>query len=63
MPVKVRSVGGGRYKVTHSGKTSAKSTTKAKAESQARLLRGVAHGWKPTYGKKAKSSRSRGRRK
>ena len=49
MPVKVTKVDG--YKVTHGGKTSAKSTTKDKAEKQARLLRGVEHGWKPT-GKK-----------
>ena len=48
MPVKVRSVGGGKYKVTHGGKTSAKRTTKEKAQSQGRLLRGIAHGWKPT---------------
>ncbi len=38
----------GKYKVTHGGKTSAKGTTKAKAESQRRLLEGVEHGWKPT---------------
>jgi len=31
----------------------AKGTSKAKAEAQMRLLRGVEHGWKPT-GKKAK---------
>ena len=52
MPVKVRKVKAG-YKVTHGGKTSAKATTKEKAEAQARLLRGVEHGWKPT-GAKAK---------
>jgi len=46
MPVKVRKVDG--YRVTHGGKVSAKGTTKAKAEAQARLLHGVAHGWKPT---------------
>ena len=46
MPVKIRKVDG--YRVTHSGKVSAKSTTKRKAEAQAHLLRGVAHGWKPT---------------
>ena len=51
MPVKVNKTDG-KYKVTHGGKVSAKGTTKAKAESQARLLRGVEHGWKPT-GKKA----------
>ena len=51
MPVHVKKVNG--YRVTHSGKVSAKHTTKAKAQRQANLLRGVAHGWKPT-GKKAK---------
>jgi hypothetical protein len=47
MPVKVRKVKGG-YQVSHGGKVSAKKTTKAKAERQANLLRGVAHGWEPT---------------
>lgn len=56
MPVRIRKVDG--YRVTHGGKVSAKSTTKRKAKRQANLLRGVAHGWKPT-GKKAKSSRKR----
>ena len=46
MPVKIKKVDG--YKVTHGGKVSAKRTTKKKAEAQANLLRGVAHGWKPT---------------
>lgn len=51
MPVKIRKTDG--YRVTHGGKTSAKSTTKAKARRQANLLRAVRHGWKPT-GKKAR---------
>mgnify|MGYP001569344632 FL=1 len=51
MPVKITKVDG--YKVTHGGKTSAKNTTKAKAQKQANLLRGVERGWKPT-GKAAK---------
>jgi len=51
MPVKITKKDG--YKVTHGGKVSAKKTTKEKAEAQARLLRGVAHGWVPT-GKPAK---------
>lgn len=46
MPPKIKKVNG--YRVTHDGKVSAKSTTKKKAKSQVRLLRGVAHGWKPT---------------
>lgn len=52
MPVKVTKVKGG-YKVAHGGKTSAKRTTKAKAEAQRRLLEGVSRGWRPT-GAKAK---------
>ncbi len=44
-PVKVTKVDG--HRVTHGGKVSAKNTSKAKAESQARLLRGLAHGMKP----------------
>ena len=44
-PVKVRRVDG--YQVSHDGTVSAKSTTKAKAEGQARLLRGIAHGMVP----------------
>ena len=55
-PVKVKKIDG--YKVTHGGKTSAKKTSKKKAEAQANLLRGVEHGWqptgKPTRGKKKK---------
>ena len=53
MPVKIRKVNG--HRVTHGGKVSAKSTTKAKAKRQANLLRAVAHGWKPT----GKSARKR----
>jgi len=50
-PVKIKKVNG--YKVTHGGKVSAKSTTKEKAEKQARLLRAVKHSdWKPTRKKK-----------
>jgi len=52
MPVKITKTDH-KYKVTHGGKVSAKGTTKKKAEAQANLLRGVAHGWKPT-GKKKK---------
>ena len=51
MPVRVRKVNG--YRVTHGGKVSAKGTTKKKAQRQANLLRGAAHGWKPT-GRKAR---------
>lgn len=51
MPVKVRKAGK-KYRVTHGGKVSAKGTSKKKAEKQAKLLRAVAHGWKPTRKKK-----------
>lgn len=46
MPVRVQKVDG--YRVTHSGKVSAKRTTRKKAEAQARLLQAVGHGFKPT---------------
>ena len=54
MPVRITKVDG--YKVTHGGKVSAKKTTKAKAEAQANLLRGIEHGWKPT-GKPARKKK------
>lgn len=52
MPVKIKKVDG--YKVTHGGKVSAKNTTKEKAKKQANLLRGLAHGWTPTYSRRKK---------
>lgn len=51
MPAKIKKVNG--FRVTHGGKVSAKKTTRAKAQRQANLLRGIEHGWKPT-GKKAR---------
>jgi len=48
MPVKVTRRKGGTYRVTDAGRTTAKHATKANARRQANLLRGVAHGWKPT---------------
>lgn len=51
MPVKIKKVDGYRVSTPHGVK--AKETTKAKAESQKRLLNAVEHGWKPT-GKKSK---------
>ena len=56
MPVSVRKING--YRVSHGGKVSAKSTTKAKAERQRRLLEGVERGWKPT-GKPAIDTRKK----
>ena len=49
MPVKIKKIDG--YRVTHGGKVSAKKTTRKKAEAQARLLRGIEHGWHPTGAK------------
>jgi hypothetical protein len=36
------------YRTTWGGRTTAKKTSKKKAQSQLNLLRGVEHGWKPT---------------
>ena len=64
MPVKVTKVDG--FRVTHGGKVSAKSTTKAKAQKQANLLRAVEHNpdWKPTGkpARSAKGSKGKGKR-
>ena len=46
MPVTVTKTDG--YRVSTPGGVKAKNTTKAKAESQRRLLQGIEHGWKPT---------------
>lgn len=48
MPVKIKSVGKGKVKVSTPGGVKAKSTTPAKAARQKRLLNAVEHGWKPT---------------
>lgn len=52
MPVTTRKISKGKnkgkYKVSTPGGVKAKATTKAKAKKQARLLRAVEHGWKPT---------------
>jgi hypothetical protein len=53
MPEKITKVKGG-YRVSTPGGVKAKHTTKAKAEAQSRLLRGVEHGWKPTHNKMMK---------
>ena len=46
MPVKIRKVNG--YRVSTPSGVKARSTSKGKAKAQARLLRGIEHGWKPT---------------
>ena len=48
MPVRMRRLPSGRYRVTHGGKTSARSSTRRNAQQQANLLRGIEHGWHPT---------------
>lgn len=48
MPVKMKSVGKGKVQVRTPGGVKAKSTTPAKAQRQANLLRAVEHGFKPT---------------
>lgn len=48
MPAKITPTGNGKYRVSTPNGVHAKGTTKAKAESQQRLLNAVDHGWKPT---------------
>jgi len=57
MPVKITKTDH-KFKVTTPHGTKAKGTTKKKAEAQARLLRGVEHGWVPT-GTKAKKRKKK----
>lgn len=47
MPYKMEKSNGG-YRVTSPHGVKAKHSTKANAESQMRLLRGIEHGWRPT---------------
>lgn len=47
MPIKMKKLKGGKVRVSTPSGVKAKRTTPAKAEAQARLLRGVEHGWKP----------------
>lgn len=47
MPASVQKVNG-KYRVSTPNRTHAFGTSKAKAERQARLLRAIDHGWKPT---------------
>lgn len=59
MPYKVTKTDG--YRVTSPHGVKAKRTTKFKAEAQARLLRAVKHGFKPT-GKPARRTKMRSAR-
>lgn len=54
MPVSIHKTKEGKYSVSTPGGVKAKGTTRAKAKAQARLLRGVEHGFKPTGKKKRK---------
>ena len=47
MPPKITRTKGGKFRVTTPGGVKAKGTTKAKAESQAKLLNAIDHGFKP----------------
>lgn len=47
MPYKIKKIGN-KFQVSSPNGVRAKGTTKAKAESQVRLLQGIDHGWKPT---------------
>jgi hypothetical protein len=58
MPGSIKKVDG--YRVKWGGKTTAKRTSKKKAQAQLNLLRAVEHGWKPT-GKKARKKKRRKR--
>ena len=55
MPVTIKKVNG--FRVSTPSGVKAKKTTKIKAKRQARLLRAVEHGWKPT-GKKAQNPKT-----
>lgn len=48
MPVKIKSIGKGKVRVSTPHGVKAKATTPAKAAAQKRLLNAVEHGWKPT---------------
>jgi hypothetical protein len=54
MPAKIRKTKSGKYQVSTPEGVTAKSTIKANAEAQANLLRGVAHGWKPSSKNKSR---------
>ncbi|HLE52714.1 MAG TPA: hypothetical protein VI755_11665 [Anaerolineales bacterium] len=47
MPVKIRKLKGGKFRVRIGRRVLAKRTTKTKAMKQARLLRAIDHGFKP----------------
>jgi len=58
MPYKIKATDGFGVRNLDKKSWKSKGTTRAKAEAQANLLRGVEHGWRPT-GKAARGSRKR----
>jgi hypothetical protein len=58
MPVKLKSVGKGKVRVSTPNGVKAKSTTPAKAQAQKRLLNAVEHGWKPDSARAAMAKRA-----
>ena len=48
MPYKMKKVRGGGYRVTSPHGVKAKNTSRAKAQAQINLLRGVEKGWRPS---------------
>mgnify|MGYP001610203862 CR=1 FL=1 len=60
MPAKVTKRSGGGYQVRTPTRVHAKSTSKAKAEAQARLLNAVEHSdWRPTGGQAQKHKKGK----
>jgi hypothetical protein len=53
MPEKITKVKGG-YRVSTPNGTKSKHTSRAKADAQVRLLRGVENGWRPTHARMVK---------
>ena len=59
-PVRIRKLKGrNRYRVSTPSGVKSRRTTKRKAESQARLLRAVDHGWKPSRVKRRRVKRKK----
>ena len=52
MPVNIRKLKSGKVRVSTPGGVKANATTRKKAMKQARLLRGIEHGWKPSKRRK-----------
>ena len=63
MPVKITSLGGGRYRVSTPNQVHAKSTSLKNAKAQERILNAIEHNpkWKPT-GKKRKRKKKKSKK-